>query len=525
MSGVRHDPDRTRIFDWLEHYAIDSAGKAAVIFDADEYSFGELKTMVDRCAAALLAAGVKKGQRVAMLCTPRTEFWVVFLAVSKLGAIWVGLNPKYRRHEMQHVVSDSDPSLLFVLSESEGRHYEEDVCALEFGSALVPIVTIDGKFDGGIDYSDFLSAAGDDEFARLESFCEAVEPNDPAIIVYTSGSSGRPKGALLSHHSITGGALVQRKHLAVENPSLVVSFPINHVACVADACGSTFVRGGTIVFQEQFEPAETLRAIQDYRCTILGGVPTMLMMLLDHPDMEKADLSSLELIAWGGAAMPVSFIGKLREVCPRLLTMYGMTETAAHVTHVEEGASIDILANTIGKPDISCECRIVDSNGQVCGPLTPGELQLRADYFMLGYWRNQAATEAALTTDGWLKTGDLAEWQEDGNLRLVGRMSEMFKSGGYNVYPREIEEVLEALPSVAMAAVIGVDDELYQQVGYAFVIPAGPETPSDEFLRKSCREKLANYKVPKQFYVSEDLPVLPIGKIDKRALRDRLSQS
>jgi acyl-CoA synthetase (AMP-forming)/AMP-acid ligase II len=245
----------------------------------------------------------------------------------------------------------------------------------------------------------------------------------------------------------------------------------------------------------------------------------MLQLQLSHPDFPTTDLSSVELILWGGAAMPRDGIRELQKLGARLLTAYGMTETSAHATYSEEDADIDVLAESVGKPDSRIPCRIMTDLGEPTKVGETGELQFHGELMMLEYWKRPEATGAAFTQDGWLKTGDTGFWREDGNIQLVGRVSEMFKSGGYNVYPREVEIALEELPAVAMAAVISVPDELYQEVGHAYLLLEAGQDVSEDELRAFCRERLANYKVPKRFFPWRELPMLPVGKIDKQRLR------
>ena len=475
-----------RIGDYLEFYSERTPEAVAIVFENLRIDYAELKRRVDECAMALYAAGIRKGARVAMMCTARPEFWIVFLATTRIGAIWVGLNPKYRLREMRHVVSDAEPVMLVAMAEFDGRHYADDIEDLKrCAPSLTNVVGIGDLGGDYIEFDVFTKSLSNCDLHAYAEACATVKKTDPALIVYTSGTTGVPKGAVLSHLSITAGAMLQTEHLRVPHPSMIVSFPINHVACVADTCATTFVKGGKIVFQERFDAEMMLSAIESERCTFLGGVPTMIQMMLAHPDFEKTDFTSVELIAWGGAPMPRDGIIKLQKHCARLMSLYGMTETAAHVVFGEEGASVEQMTGSIGKPDPSIGCRIVDECGKPCAIGDAGELQFKAEFLMVGYWQNPKATEEAFTDNGWLKTGDLAEWREDGTIRLVGRKSEMFKSGGYNVYPREIEATLESVPGVAMAAVIGVADDLFQEVGHAFVMPDGTEEISSESLRQA----------------------------------------
>ena len=510
-----------RLADYVRHFAAHTPDAVAIVSGSRRLTYAELAGEVEAWSRALLAARISKGDRVAMLCSPSAEFWIAFLAASQVGAIWVGLNPKYTQREIDYVVADARPRLLLSLSSHQGKPLSESVTELTSVFPELRVVSIDGELPNARTLDDWLARGERTEPGALERRLDSVDTMDPALIVYTSGSTGKPKGAVLSHYGLTFGAVMQTLHFRVDNPSLVVSFPINHVASVADTCATTLVKGGKIVFMEQFDAGGVLRATARERCTMIGGVPTMLQMMLAAEEYGSVDLDSVELVLWGGAAMPVEIIEQLQRTGKRLITAYGMTETACHVTYTAADADIDELANTVGQPDPRCACRVATDDASPSTPQHPGELQVKGDFLMLGYWERPKATRDAFTPDGWLRTGDLAYEREDGNLCLVGRMSDMFKSGGYNVYPREIETVLESHPSVSLAAVVAVPDDLYQEVGHAFVIPEGGATLEHSVLDAWCRERLANYKVPKRIFVEAELPLLPVGKVDKQALKRR----
>jgi acyl-CoA synthetase (AMP-forming)/AMP-acid ligase II len=290
---------------------------------------------------------------------------------------------------------------------------------------------------------------------------------------------------------------------------------------VGDITIDTLVPGGTIVFQDQFDPEAMLAAIEPERITFFGHVPTVLQLIVNHPRFDTVDWSSVELIIWEGAAAPAELIRRLADKCPNLANAYGMTETVGSVTFTFDATDVDVLANSIGWPVPEYGVRLVGEENRLVPPGETGEIQVKGDFVTLGYWNRPEATRDLFTSDGWLRTGDLAVLRPDGAYRLIGRLKEMFKSGGYNVYPREIELVLERHPDVAMAAVVGVPDPLYQEVGHAFVMVHPGRQPSPEDLEAHCRAELANYKVPKRFVVATELPMLPIGKIDKRKLVTR----
>ena len=518
ISGVKVLP---RLPDYVTEYANTTPDATAVVFDNERICYAELEHQIRRWARALLASGVRKGDRVAMLSTPRPEFWIAFLATARIGGIWVGLNPRYTHRECAYVVGDAQPSVLVSIAAFDGIDYQEHVDAVSAAHPGLQAVAFAGTLEGCDTLAAFLAVGERIDDATLEAAENEVSTTDPCLIVYTSGSTGSPKGAVLTHYGLTYGATLQTTHFDIDDPGIVVSFPINHVASVADTCATTLVKGGKIVFQEQFDPISSVAATSDERCTLMGGVPTMYQMQLAATDFDSVDLSALRLILWGGAAMPVETIRQLQATGARLVTAYGMTETATHVTYTDADADFDTLATTVGRPDPHCEFRIETDNGQPSSENNTGEIQLRADFLMTEYWRRPDASAEARTPDGWFRTGDVGYIRPDGNVRLVGRMSDMFKSGGYNVYPREIESVLEQHAAVALAAVVGVPDPLYQEVGCAWIQREAGTDVEAKALEQWCRDKVANYKVPKSFRIVDELPLLPVGKVDKTALRKR----
>ncbi|KGE04380.1 class I adenylate-forming enzyme family protein [Pseudohaliea rubra] len=506
----------TFLDDWLSHHAASKPEETAVVCRGRRVSYLQLERHVDACAAALAAAGLAPGDRVAVLACPGLEAWCSALAVMRLGAIWMGLNPRYRLAELQYLLDDSRPKLVLSISAFEGRDYLAELDQLRASSVRgYELLALEELVSPSTAERSAVGVVERDRYRAGRS------PVAPAALVYTSGSSGRPKGALLSHHGLVSGAAMQVAQLDVSPQSMVVCFPINHVAYLADTCATTLLSGGKVVFQERFEAASLLRVTAEERCNMLGGVPTMLQLLLEDPAMTEVDLSALELIAWGGAAMPFEYLGRLQRLAPRLMTLYGLTETAANIAFGDSRDGLEALCESVGKPDPAVGCRVVDDQGRPCPPGAVGELQFRADFFFLGYWKREEATSNAWTADGWFRSGDIGTLDADGRIRLKGRLSEMFKSGGYNVYPRELEMALEEIPGVSAAAVVGVPDLLYQEVGCAWIVTEPGHQLSEAALRNACRQRLANYKVPKHFYFAVELPLLPVGKIDKAMLRRR----
>ena len=500
-----------RISDYVSWHAQRDPGAIALVLGERRITYLELTQQVDRLATSLVAAGVRKGDRVATLSTPHPDFVVSLLAASSIGAIWLGLNPRYRLPELQHCVSDSAPKILLARNNLLGRSYDLEIDALRATCESLEHVVL---FD---DATTFLERGDAISAQQLAHARGAVESRDPCLLVYTSGSTGKPKGALLHHAGIIDFAMLCNALWPLTPHRVINYFPINHIGSVVDCLMPCLAAGGTQILLEQFDAAIVLELIGNERVTLWGSVPSVFQMQLALPDFARFDLSSVQLIAWGGAPMPRATIERLSSICPKLATNYGMTETSSAITMVEPTNDPDVLANTVGSPRPGIEVRLADEQGRSVGQGEPGEIQVRSAGNFLGYWRQPDATAAAFTSDAFFRTGDLGERRADGRIRLIGRVREMYKSGGYNVYPREVEAVIEAHPGVATAAVVSIADDLWHEVGVAYVVPR--ESITTEQIAQHCRERLANYKLPKHIVITSELPLLPIGKVDKQALR------
>ncbi len=505
------------ISDYPRHWAKARPDREAVVFEQSRWTYAELADRIDACAKALLAHGIRPGDRVATLSPPHPDYYVTFLASVSIGAIWLGMNPRYQIRELEYVASDAGPRLVFARTTIGNRDYREEIAAVRAACPSIERVVL---LDDGHGYADFLAGGVAVSDEALGAARAAVDPRAACLIVYTSGTTGKSKGALIHQAGLIKVARVQYAIWPVEPARVINNLPINHIGCIGDITCDTLVPGGTLVFQEQFDPGAMLELVERERITFFGHVPTALQLIVSHPRFDQTDFSSVQILIWEGAAAPVELVERLGTKCIELANAYGMTETVGSVTFTFDTDSTDVLANSVGWPVPEYDIRIAAADGTPVAAGDPGEVQVHGDFVTLGYWNLPDATADLFTPDGWIRTGDLAEERPDGAYRLIGRLKEMFKSGGYNVYPREVEQVLESHPDVAMAAVIGVPDPLYQEVGHAFVLPhAGRPAPSGESLERHCRSQLANYKVPKRFTITAEFPMLPIGKVDKQALR------
>ena len=458
-----------------------------------------------------------------MLAPPSTEWLVVMLAATEAGAVWTGFHPRYRLREFQHVADLAEPSAIVAFRHIHGRDYAGELAALAARTPSVRrVVTLDADLDGAVGTARFLAEGERVAERERRQARDDVGIDDTAVLIFTSGTTGWPKAAMIRHRALLKGAAVQNEHWPMTRPRLLHMMPVNHIAGVGMTGVFALFTGGTLVFQDRFDAGELLRLLEQERIDHVLGSPVQFHMMANHPDLGSRDLSGLQYITWGGAPMAAPLVARLDRLPGQLRTSFGMTELGLYVTYSEPGARFEALSRTVGKPHAGFDIRVADARGKLAGPGEEGEIQARGDWLLAGYFRDERATREAYTEDGWFRTGDVVRQWEDGNLEIVGRTREMFISGGFNIYPREVEIVLEEHADVGLVAVLGVADEIFGEVGHAFVEPAPGAAPDPGALDAWCRERLANYKVPKTCEIRTELPRLPIGKIDRQALRREL---
>ena len=509
-----------RISDFPFHTAASFPDRDAAVLGERRLSYRELAEAVERCARALIAHGIEPGDRIAMLATPRPEYLVVFLASVRVGAIWLGLNPVHRLAEHRQVLEDSQPRLLFGFPHLRDRDHRQDLKDLTMEFPGIESLVVMGESKGlGIGYEEFLERGTSVPAEVYAPAVAAVKADDIALIVYTSGSTGGPKGAMITHRNLVHCATVQDRLFPIDPLIVLCNLPVSHIASSSDIVSHALVGGGTIVFQERFDPAEALALIERERISCLLQISTMLQRLLAVPDRRARDTASLRLLFFEGAPMPADQIPDLQEMAETVVTAWGLTESSCSVTYTAAGDPLDVLAETVGRPAVDYELRILDGKGKTAADGEAGEVLVRGPCVMAGYFRQPEATAMAIDAEGWLHSGDIGRVDESGRLRIIGRIKEMFKSGGYNIYPREIEMVLESHPAVSLAGVVAMPDPLYREIGCAFVRRKSGQDLDALALDAWCRERLANYKIPKRFVIRDELPLLPIGKLDKTALK------
>lgn len=513
-------PAPARTWDLLNAAVATAPDAQATSDHTRRLTYSGLRTAVDDYARALIAQGVARGDRIAMLAAPSTDFWIAFHATASIGATWLGINPRYQRRDFDYVLRDAEPALIVAMSPLEQRDYCTELNAL---SPATPMVAHGEATAGAISLEAFLDAGRTVPDADLAAARAAVDPEDIALIVYTSGTTGQPKGAMLSHRAIVSSARVNAAWMGHEAiASSICAAPVNHVGAINNICMNVLAAGGHIIFHPRVDIAAIGEISERERPTYLVSSPTGFAMMLQQPGGMTQRLASTRLIAFGGAATSAATLAQFARPGLRLSNVYGQTETCGIITHTTEDASLEAMSETIGMVLPGAELRLGDPGGDGEVPRgEPGEIQIRGPYVMSGYFRKLEASAAAFTADGFLRTGDLGVMRPDGNVVFTGRLKEMFKSGGYNVYPVEVEQAICEHPDAALAAVVAVPHPTFQEVGHAFVEAAPGRTLDADALRDFLRERIANYKIPKIFSLETDLPKLPNGKLDKLALKAR----
>jgi fatty-acyl-CoA synthase len=490
------------------------------------WTYRELAAEVDAVALGLLTLGVGKGDRVGIWAPNCAEWTLVQYATAKLGAILVNINPAYRVHELRYVLDQSGIRTLVAAPSFKTSDYAAMIAEVQPDCATLEDVVLIGR-----PAWDSLVAAGRDATpTRLAEIAGTLTPDDPINIQYTSGTTGFPKGATLSHHNIlNNGFFVGELCGYTDADRIAIPVPFYHCfGMVMGNLAATSHGACMVIPAPAFDPAATLDAVARERCTSLYGVPTMFIAELADPSFDSHDLSSLRTGIMAGSPCPVEV---MKQVIERMgmsdvTICYGMTETSPVSTQTRADDSIDLRVSTVGRVHPHLEVKIIDPAAGVTVPRgTAGEFCTRGYSVMLGYWEQPDKTAEAIDAARWMHTGDLAVMDEAGYIQITGRIKDMVIRGGENVYPREIEEFLYTHPDILDAQVIGVPDQKYGEELMAWIRLRPGATPlTAEALREFCTGKLAHYKIPRYVHLVDEFPMTVTGKVRKVEMRERSVQ-
>jgi fatty-acyl-CoA synthase len=485
------------------------------------YSYTELAAEVDACALGLLAAGIDTGDRVGIWAPNCAEWVFVQYATAQIGAILVNINPAYRTHELAYVLNQAGIQLLVAAPAFKSSDYRAMVAEVR---ADCPELT-DVLFIGDPEWAGLLAAGRAGDPPRLAERAATLSADDPINIQYTSGTTGFPKGATLSHHNIlNNGYFVGELCGFTEEDRVCIPVPFYHCfGMVMGNLGATSHGACMVIPAPAFDPAATLAAVAQERCTALYGVPTMFIAELAEPDFASYDLSSLRTGIMAGSPCPVEVMKRVVSDMgmTEVTICYGMTETSPVSTQTRANDDLERRVSTVGQVHPHVEIKIIDAEtGRTVPRGTPGELCTRGYSVMLGYWNEPAKTAEAIDAARWMHTGDLAVLDEAGYVNIVGRIKDMVIRGGENIYPREIEEFLYSHPDILDAQVVGVPDLRYGEELVAWLrLRPGAAPLTVEALREFCAGQLAHYKVPRYVRVVEAFPMTVTGKVRKVEMR------
>jgi fatty-acyl-CoA synthase len=508
----------------LERTAAEFGDRPAIVsrHQGVRLTYAEFDAEVDRVARALLAAGFETGERIGIWSPNRVEWALVQYATAKAGVVLVNINPAYRTHELLYALRQSGCRMLIAAASFKTSDY---TAMLDEVRGELPGLERAAFFETP-SWDELLAGADGVPVEALRERSAALDASDPINIQYTSGTTGFPKGATLSHHNILNNGFFVGEGCGITEEDRI-GVPVPYYHCFGMVMGNLAAtsHGACVVLPaDSFEPGAVLDAVQAERCTVLYGVPTMFIAELDHPEFDAHDLSSLRTGIMAGSPCPVEVMRKVvdRMHMSEVTICYGMTETSPVSTQTGADDDLEHRTATVGRVHPHVEIRVADpETGRTLPRGQTGEFQTRGYSVMLGYWDDPERTAEAIDGARWMHTGDQAVMADDGYVKIVGRIKDMIIRGGENIYPREIEEFLYGHPAVADVQVVGVPDERYGEEIMAWVIVREGATLDEDELRDYCRDKIAHYKIPRYLAMCSDFPMTVTGKVQKHKLREQ----
>lgn len=532
--------DKT-IGQWLEHWAETTPDKEYLVYsDRDlRFTWKEFNERVDKMAKGLLAIGVTKGTHVGIWATNVPD-WLTFLyAGAKIGAVLVTVNTNYKQHELEFLVENSDLHTLCITEGVFDGNYVDMVYEMipelrnsqrgylscsRFPKMKNVVFIGQEKFRGMYNTPELLLLGDNISDEVLDDVKSTISCHDVANMQYTSGTTGFPKGVMLTHHNITNNGLFTGEGMGfTQNDKLCCCVPLFHCFGVVLATMNCLTHGSTQVMVEKFDPLVVLASVHKERCTALYGVPTMFIAELNHPMFSMFDLTSLRTGIMAGALCPIELMRAVTDKMhiTHITSVYGLTESSPGMTHTTLDDSFEERCTTVGKEYPHTEVKIVNpETGEECPQGVQGEICCRGYLVMKGYYKNPEATAEVIDKDGWLHSGDLGIKNEQGNYVITGRIKDMIIRGGENIYPREIEEFLYHLEGVKDVQVAAIASQKYGEEVGAFIIQKEGVTLTEEIVKDFCRGKIARHKIPKYVFFIEGFPLTGSGKIQKYKLKD-----
>lgn len=531
--------DRT-LGDWLEYWAEKTPDREYIVYsDRDlRFTWQQFNKRVDEAALGFLAIGVKKGDHVGLWAQNVPEWLTYMYACAKIGAVCVTVNTNYKQSELEYLVENSDMHTLCITDGTWDSKYVDmtyemlpelktcqrgQLCSKRFPLLKNVIYIGQEKYRGMYSAAEVQLLGSNIDISILNDIKKTVKSDDVMMMQYTSGTTGFPKGVMLSHFNLANNGFLTGEHMAfTDKDKLCVCVPLFHCFGVTLATTNCLTHGCTQVMVERFDPLVVLASIHKEKCTALYGVPTMFIAELNHPMFEMFDMSSLRTGIMAGALCPIELMKRVSDkMFMRITSVYGLTESSPGMTHTRIDDSFEVRTQTVGRPYEFSEVIVVNpETGEECPDNVQGEICCRGYLVMKGYYKNPQATAEVIDKNGFLHSGDIGYRDSEGNYRITGRIKDMIIRGGENIYPREVEEFLYHLEGVKDVQVAGIASEKYGEEVGAFIILHDGIEMDDQTVVDFCRGKIARHKIPKYIFFIKEFPMTGSGKIQKFKLRD-----
>ncbi len=512
--------------DFFKKHAAERAGQEAILCKGRRFTWAEYDRQTDLAAMGLIKMGVRRGDRVGIYIPNWPEFLFTYMGAARIGVVAVPVSWRFSPQEIKFIVNNAGISVLVMADGFMGMDFIKNLASIRAelpGLKHVVLLTGGKAADGMIPYQDFLAEPG----PGLAAFKKAVEPSDPVLFLFTSGTTGVPKAAVLTHRNLIAYSDGQITASGFERAgeTLLLNIPLNHVGGAVMAVIACLNAGNKLVMMDMFDPEKTLQLIQDEKVTVMGQVPAQYAMELLNPNVDKYDLKSIKTAIVSSQPCPSELILAIKSkmgVMPQ--NAYGLTEVSGAITFTRLEHGEEKLKHTVGMAIPGIELAIMDMDANSLPPGTVGEIAIKGDAVMKGYWKRPDEDARVFDKKGFLHTGDMGKLDSDGYLTIVGRKKEMYIRGGENVYPPEIEEAVSQHPDVFMVAVVGRPHPVYGEVGRAYVILRPGSSPTPEIIKAFLRDRLAGYKIPEDISFRDQLPLTLLGKVKKLDLYKEIEQ-